>query len=576
MNKIIIAWFTFLLCSLAMTYAQEPAKHEKKVYVDESGKTYINKDLPVYINISTSPDDNARNYQLKSKETAEYANPMYFDTEGYNTIRSPWAIDKNTKKMVYPKREIIFEIYADSKAPKSRIDFSNTSTYKKNDILYVKGPFSLNILSKDVTAGVENIFISINKAAFSVFSEPVKLKPGNNYQIKYYAVDHVGNAEKVKEENIIIDNQTPVSQLKIKGDKHENIISNRSRIIINSKDSTGVKNIYYKIDDQTEKKYAYPILGKWFSEGEHAIQYYAVDNLNNKEKLKTFNFYVDKTPPTVIDEVLGDSYIANGKEFSSGRTKLKLTAFDNKAGIKEIYYSINNKDFTKYDKPVTLNITSGNINLETYAVDNVNNRTETSQQTSSSGIPYIDLTGPQISIAFSGPNSKSMGKTYINNQSKIILKGSDNEAGLSRIEYAIDDKEWQDYIKPFSVKEKGEHSIKINGFDNVDNLNQKSIKVFVDNEGPAIDYTFSTPPLENHNSKKYKTYPDHVVLFLSAIDKSSGFNQLYYSINDTRMKPYNDQIRYFKTNKKHKITIKATDKLGNSSSKEVSFFVSDN
>jgi len=384
----------------------------------------------------------------------------------------------------------------------------------------------------------------------------------------------VGNAEEVQKEQIIIDQNPPQSNIEIKGDKHEQIISARSQIIINSEDKTGIETIYYQINNQKEKKFTYPLLGKWFSQGEHQIHYYATDHVGNKEKKKTFSFYVDKTAPTIVDEIIGNSYIANGKEFSSGRSRLKLTAFDNKAGIKEMYYSINNGEFKKYTNPVVLNNTDGNLSIRTYGIDHVNNRTETSQSTSSSGVPYIDMTGPTLTISYNGPDFKSTGKTYINPSTKIVLKGTDSEAGLNRIEYAVNNNTFSAYIEPFSIKEKGPHEIKIRGFDNVDNSNQKNVKIFVDNEGPEIDYSFSTPPQEEKSSG-INTYPHHVVLFLSAMDQSSGFENMYYSINGTPFKTYKDNIRYFKKNKQHQVDVKAIDKLGNSSKKAIEFSITE-
>ncbi len=566
---------TFILCIVCinLSTAQSPQEHEKTVYVDESGRTYINKDLPIYLNISTSPDKEATAFRLKSQATSKYANPMYLDAEGYNSFRAPWAVDPETKTPVYPKQDIIFELYADSKAPNSQLVLKDNQSYEKDDILYIQGEYQITLEARDKTSGVANTYLSVDKAPFQPYANPINISAGEEHLIQYYSVDHVGNVEKVQKKRIIIDQDPPQSNIEIKGDKHQQIISARSQILINSKDKTGVKTIYYQINNQKEKKFDYPLLGKWFTEGEHEIHYYAIDQVGNKEKTKTFSFFVDKTPPTIVDEIIGNSYIANGKEFSSGRSRLKLTAFDNKAGIKEMYYSINNGEFKKYTDPVVLNNTDGNLSIKTYGMDQVNNRTETSQSTSASGIPYIDMTGPSLTIAFNGPNFKTSENTYINPTTKVILKGEDNEAGLNRIEYALNNASFSAYIEPFSIKKKGAHEIKIQGIDNVDNSNQKSFRVFVDDEGPEIDHRFSTPPLEK-DSSGINTYPPHVVLFLTAMDQSSGFENMYYSINGTPLKIYKDNIRYFKKNKTHQVDVKAIDKLGNSSKKAIRFSIS--
>ena len=46
---------------------------------------------------------------LNSEQSAEYANPMYLDVEGFNSLRSPSAVDPETRKTVYPLEDIIYD-----------------------------------------------------------------------------------------------------------------------------------------------------------------------------------------------------------------------------------------------------------------------------------------------------------------------------------------------------------------------------------------------------------------------------------------------------------------------------------
>ena len=104
----------FITCFCLNLFAQEELNHEKKIYKNE-GKVYVNKALPLYLSISTSPDGS--NGEVLDGKDPKYSSPMYLDSEGYNTIRTPWKVDPETKKVVYPKEEVIFELYADSKPP---------------------------------------------------------------------------------------------------------------------------------------------------------------------------------------------------------------------------------------------------------------------------------------------------------------------------------------------------------------------------------------------------------------------------------------------------------------------------
>ena len=149
-NLTLLLYFSF---SVFLVIAQEPSKpeHQKKVYLND-GNIYIQKQLPLYLKFSTEP--NGQNYDLKSKGTPDYADPMYLDTEGINWIRSKWAVDKETKKAVSPPTEILYEIYADGLVPATSVNFSGAPVYRKDKVYYGKG-LKVDLSSSDEVSGVE-------------------------------------------------------------------------------------------------------------------------------------------------------------------------------------------------------------------------------------------------------------------------------------------------------------------------------------------------------------------------------------------------------------------------------------
>src|SRR6056297_1913630 len=131
---------------------QKPLDHQQRIYVSPEGKVFIQKSMPVYLRIATSPDEDAESYLLKSEETSKYSNPMYFDTEGWNTVRSPSAVDTSSKDVVYPMQDIIFEVYADSKAPKSKIQLPE-SDHREAGMMYFAKEMEYELTGKDALSG---------------------------------------------------------------------------------------------------------------------------------------------------------------------------------------------------------------------------------------------------------------------------------------------------------------------------------------------------------------------------------------------------------------------------------------
>ncbi len=244
-----------ILCLIVITLlftnsgkSQEPLKHKNKIYRSENGKLYANKDLPIYFHISTSVNENATTYLLMpSADSKKYANPMYLDTEGYNTFRSPSKVDTITKKVIYPLEDIIYELYSDSKAPVSKFSFDNKKTYKKDSIYYASENLEVKFNIKDATSGLEDTYISINGLAYKKYTSQIILNEEKLYKIKFYSVDNVGNAENPKSIYIKLDLTKPLTKLSIDTDLYNDIISPRSKIVLESSDETKLKMRCFKV-----------------------------------------------------------------------------------------------------------------------------------------------------------------------------------------------------------------------------------------------------------------------------------------------------------------------------------------
>jgi hypothetical protein len=563
---------SFLLLFLFFqVFSQEQPVYQKKIYVSPEGKLFINRELPVYLWLSTSPDNSSEKYRLWSEQSAKYSNPFYFDVEGYNSLRSPSAVDTSTHKTVIPEQDIVFEIYADNIAPVTKIEYNNTVVYPHEGKINLGGSTSIVLKAGDQLSGIENIYYSLDGAAYIPYKSDITFTAEKEYLLKYYAVDNVGNVEKIHEVRLVYDKSVPVTKLEIEGDKYEDILSGRAKIILKTEDAgTGIKQIYYSLDSGIQKAYVKPISTEFITQGAHNIIYFASDHVGNKELEKSYAFYVDKAPPTIIEEVIGNTFFSNGKEYSSGKSRLKLTSFDNKAGVKEVKYSVNGKEYQLYDKPVFLTQSSGNLDIKSYAVDNVNNRSISQAANEKTSIPYIDLSGPQLSHTFSGPVFNSRDTVFLSNKSKIQLKGFDPEAGMNHIEYTVNGSDPKQYTAPFSVENEGYSKIDFTGFDNVDNTSMGNFGFKVDNTGPEISFVFGSEPTSMREG--ISVYPSHAVIFLVATDRVVGFQKMTYKINNGKQQEYLGLVRNLPKGK-NTITVLAYDQLGNTTEKEIQFII---
>ena len=562
--------------------AQKQPAHKYKMFLSPDGKLYINKLLPLYLRISTSPSENAPSYLLHSEQTARYSNPMYLDTEGKNTFRTPSAVDTITKEVVEPKEDIIYDVYADSKPPRTHLRFENSKKqmFEKDNKTYVNGDLILDLSSVDEMSGVEQIFYSLNGAEYVNYSKGIHLSEEKEYLLKYYAVDNVGNIEHLQSRTFVIDKTAPKISHKITGDLYRDIISGRSRILIQAQDTVaGLYEVQYSIDSGSFKDYQYPISAVYLKQGEHTIRYYATDNLQNKNEEQVYTFYVDKTPPVIVQEFIGRSFIANGREYASGKTLVKFTTFDNKAGIKSVYYSINDGPYQKYENPFYPADIKGDLTIRAYALDNVNNKSEDMGQRKLQSVSsFVDLTGPKLKYSFKGSVVKMDDTLFINKNTEIRLRGTDDESGFNHIEFRVDSSDYKTYDAPIKIESEGKHLVHFIGYDNVDNTSQESFLTVIDNTGPVIFHQFSMASRghENLDGQILDKYPPFTMLFLSSTDKRVGLDKILYSINGDKERPYDGTIANFKPACKYQLKIRALDKLGNSSEEEFQFAISNN
>lgn len=577
--------FISIICLslLNLTRAQEQLPLAKKVTFGQNGELYVNKDLGVYFWLSTSPGENSEKHRLMSDSSSRYSNPMYFDTEGYNTLRSPSAVDTTTKKTVFPVRDIIFEVYADGESPVSALNVHSKSTRFLQGKRYYSGEVRATLKAKDAVSGLEKIYFSIDRKAFAEYQNELSFSNDGEVSVKFYSTDRVGNREVAIEKIFTIDNTAPKTEYEIDGHSNEKFVSPDAKIKLSANDNlVGVKTIYYQINSGSPKVYSFPIPVKWLGGSEGKITFWAVDHLNNKEEKKViggkdnteqsngnmYEFYVDKDAPTVDIEF--DGQFSKGKyTYVSLETKLKVNANDDKSGVDKVNYSINKKSVDeKYDDFIQF-ADDGVAYIRVNATDFVGNTSPTVVQT-----VYIDSKAPKTNATVYSPKHRVKDTLFISKNSKISLSSSDNASGVAKKYYTCNGNEEILYVKPFFVKSDGLTTLKYWSLDNVGNKEEvKTIQVYVDNNAPEIFHHYSSTAIGSKTirEEEYTIYPPDVKLYVAATDKESGGEKITYKINNGPVKSLNPISGFNPGN--YTIEITAYDVLGNASKAEVKFAI---
>ena len=153
---------------------------------------------------------------------------MYLDTEGINYMRSRYAVDPETKKIIRPQQEVMYELYADGLAPITRLKYGGAPRYRSDRLYFGKG-LTYTLTSKDGVSGVEKIHSAVNSTTWSDYSATSNLDTEGEFALSWYANDNVGNAEKLKGDKFVVDLSAPTSTHSIVGIVYQGTVITRSR-----------------------------------------------------------------------------------------------------------------------------------------------------------------------------------------------------------------------------------------------------------------------------------------------------------------------------------------------------------
>lgn len=243
----------------------------------------------------------------------------------------------------------------------------------------------------------------------------------------------------------------------------------------------------------------------------------AIDNPKVKTWMVSNKLYaklIDNTPPITKFEIVGTKYESEGKIYIRPDTEILLSAedpviHDVASGVRSIFYCVDDSSFTTYEKPVTL--AEGIHTIKYYAIDNVGNAEQIH-----TFVFHVDNTPPVSSIAAEKPVYQADGKTYISEETALLITAADPVAkevasGVLYSKYRIDEQIWERYGNPLSLKE-GIRKIEFRSVDNVGNIEQTKTKTYYVDETPPVSVLqLDEPSCSAHNEPGEKLHPYPVV-----------------------------------------------------------------
>ena len=306
------------------------------------------------------------------------------------------------------------------------------------------------------------------------------------HTIYYRSIDKVGLREETESLDIVIDNKVPQIILIIEGSLSTNGIDNFASLSCEYRlavigDSSWVDHTEFKVDSREWEKYT--VAFKFDSAGQHRIGYRIVSKTGSPEKENVFKIFVDDTPP---ETALNSSPLLYNGPYASTSTVYSISGLDplvegKASGIAEMKYRIDDDEEFK-DYLTNFVLTGGKHTIYYYGRDNVNN-----EEKENSFEIVVDTIPPHTTLTPSEPLCPDGADNIAPISCAYSLESSQELSGVNRIEFSIDNGNWNVYGSSISFSTEGKHTIKYKAVSNTGVWEkEEEFKVIVDAKGPKV------------------------------------------------------------------------------------------
>jgi outer membrane protein assembly factor BamB len=228
---------------------------------------------------------------LSGVQSSDPASPLHFAAEGTNQTQQVTVTDNAGNSATFT-------------SPAVNIDLTKPSTTAilpgvSQDQEWFGGSPLVTLSASDNLSGVSGTFFRLDGSGPNLAIGPFLIPGEGTHTLEYFSVDNAGNIETPKTRIIRIDGTPPVTQAFTSGTAGTNgWFRSPVQISLSATDNLiGVMNSFYQIDGGVVQTYTGPFV--FSTAGQHTIQYWSVDNLNNQEVMHAVLIKIDTVAPSV-------------------------------------------------------------------------------------------------------------------------------------------------------------------------------------------------------------------------------------------------------------------------------------
>lgn len=302
-------------------------------------------------------------------------------------------------------------------------EVAKPGVYQNKQTYFIPLKAEFDIKADDEISGVAYIEYSIDDKGFVQYTKPITFKKEGYHTVAYRVFDNVGNVNFEKTISICVDSSAPILQLIPTSSVYQfrglNYVPAGYNFYLRAFDTySGVKQIYYAINDGEFQEYSEPLL--FDKGGNYTIKYYAVDNVGNVSNVFVYQFIVDDEKPLAEIIPAEEPYMIGDKFYAKSGFQIEIKGHDSLSGVKLILVSVDGGDFLPYAGPITFT-EEGEHTVSVSIIDNVGN---TSDTWTLSGV--IDNTPPKSQFEIMMPGTEDQVKQENNTEEQNATNEENN------------------------------------------------------------------------------------------------------------------------------------------------------
>jgi len=381
----------------------------------------------------------------------------------------------------------------------------------------------------------------VDGSGWSELNDVLWLTEEGTHLVERYAQDVAGTNESVRNFTVKIDRSAPYAEALLNGAASPVSWFNSSvEVNLSAMDDlSGPLGIQYRLDGGSWTEFQGEVAV--VTEGEHVLEYYAIDRAGLISEVQNLTFGIDRTHPRLQVLMTGN----HSQGWFIEEAWIELNASDNDSGLDSLTYAVNGSSPVQYDGPFSLG--DGTYQLSFQAWDLAGNVVNQAMQVK------VDLLAPLTSMAVDG-EAGQLG--WFLSEVNVTLTASDSASGVASVHYRLDHGDWSTNAS-FPVLTEGNHTLEYYSVDRAGNREpMRNSTISLDMSAPfLLDF------LEGERGEG-PWYSHNLTASFASEDQTSGAAGIFYRLDQGQWTLFSS-VLLLDAEGPHSLASYAVDRAGN-------------